>query len=81
MNRSWTSSTGTSSPAGSAPKHAAVTREHTFRSIAASTARAREVLGYEPRYSSLDALREALAWLAANGQADLDGQALLANRR
>jgi nucleoside-diphosphate-sugar epimerase len=62
-------------------EHAAVTREHTFRSIAASTARAREVLGYEPRYSSLDALREALAWLAAHGQADLDGQALPANRR
>jgi nucleoside-diphosphate-sugar epimerase len=62
-------------------EHAAVTREHTFRSIAASTARAREVLGYEPRYSSLDALREALAWLAADGQADLDGQALPASRR
>jgi nucleoside-diphosphate-sugar epimerase len=55
-------------------EHAAVTREHTFRSIAASIARAREVLGYAPRYSSLGALREALAWLAANGQADLDGQ-------
>ena len=56
-------------------EHAAVTREHTFRSIAASTARAREVLGYSPRYSSLGAMREALAWLAANGQADLDGPA------
>src|SRR6202046_4899631 len=39
-------------------EHAAVTREHTSRSIAASTARAREVLGYQPRFSSLDALRE-----------------------
>jgi nucleoside-diphosphate-sugar epimerase len=58
--------------AGAEP--AAVTREHTFRSIAASTARAREVLGYAPRYSSLDALREALAWLVANGQADVGGQ-------
>ena len=60
-------------------QHAAVTREHTSRSIAASTARAREALGYAPRYTSLDALREALAWLAANGQADLDGQPLPAS--
>jgi nucleoside-diphosphate-sugar epimerase len=58
--------------AGAEP--AAVTREHTFRSIAASTARAREVLGYAPRFSSLDALREALAWLVAQGQADVAGQ-------
>jgi nucleoside-diphosphate-sugar epimerase len=58
------------------PEHAEVTREHTSRSIAASIARAREVLGYAPRYSSLDALHEALAWLIANGQADVDGQPL-----
>jgi hypothetical protein len=32
------------------------------------------VLGYAPRYSSLDALHEALAWLVANGQADVGGQ-------
>jgi nucleoside-diphosphate-sugar epimerase len=55
-------------------EHAQVTREHTFRSITASIARSREVLGYTPRYSSLDALREALAWLVANGQADVGGQ-------
>ena len=36
--------------------------------------RAREVLGYAPRYSSLDALHEALTWLAAHGQADVGGQ-------
>src|SRR6201996_6658851 len=57
-------------------KHAEVTREHTSRSIAASIARAREVLGYAPRYSSLDALHEALAWLIANGRGDVDGQPL-----
>ena len=34
----------------------------------------REVLGYAPRYSSLDALHEALTWLAAHGQADVGGQ-------
>ena len=58
------------------PGHAEVTREHTFRSITASIARAREVLGYAPRYTSLDALHEALAWLVANGQADVGGQPL-----
>ena len=53
---------------------AEVTREHTFRSITASIARAREVLGYVPRYTALDALHEALSWLVANGQADIGGQ-------
>ncbi len=58
--------------AGAGPAEA--TREHTVRSITASIARAREVLGYAPRYSTLDALREALAWLAAHGQADVGPQ-------
>ena len=57
-----------------APQHAEATRQHTFRSITASIARARKVLDYAPRYSSLDALHEALAWLAANGQADIGDQ-------
>ena len=56
------------------PEHAEATREHTFRSITASIARAREVLGYAPRYSTLEALHEALAWLVAHGQADTGGQ-------
>jgi len=56
------------------PEQAEVTREHTTRSIAASIARARAVLGYAPRYSSLGALREALSWLVANDQADVGGQ-------
>jgi nucleoside-diphosphate-sugar epimerase len=54
--------------------NAEVTREHTVRSIAASIARARAVLGYAPRYTALGALREALTWLADNGQADVGGQ-------
>ncbi len=58
------------------PEQAEITREHTFRGITASIARAREVLRYAPRYSTLDALHEALAWLVANGQADLGGQPL-----
>ena len=54
-------------------EHADATREHVTRSIAASIDRAREVLGYAPRYSSLDALHEALRWLVANGHADVGG--------
>ena len=57
-------------------EHAEATREHTFRSIAASIARARQVLGYAPRYSSLAALHEALTWLVADGQVDVGGQLL-----
>ena len=57
-----------------APEHAEVTREHTFRSIDASIGRARAVLGYAPRYSTLDALRESVRWLAAHGQVDVGGQ-------
>jgi len=56
--------------------HAEATREHVARSIAASIDRAREVLGYRPRFSSLDALHESLRWLADNGQVDLGGQKL-----
>jgi nucleoside-diphosphate-sugar epimerase len=55
-------------------EHADTTREHTFRGISASIDRAREVLGYAPRYSTLQALQGALAWLVANGQVDVGGQ-------
>jgi nucleoside-diphosphate-sugar epimerase len=55
-------------------EHATMSREHVFRSIAASTARAREVLGYVPRHTSLDTLHEALRWLVANGHVDVGGQ-------
>ena len=58
--------------AGAGP--AGTTRDHTDRSITASIDRARQVLGYAPRYSSLDALREALTWLVAHDQADVGGQ-------
>jgi hypothetical protein len=62
------------------PAHAETTRQHTVRSITASITRAREVLGYAPRYSSLDALREALTWLVAHGQADVGRRQLPAVR-
>jgi nucleoside-diphosphate-sugar epimerase len=55
-------------------EHAEVTRDHAGRSIAASIARARDILGYTPRYSSLEALHESLRWLVADGQVDVDGQ-------
>src|ERR1700689_5561591 len=58
--------------AGAGP--AGTTGEHTDRSITASIDRARQVLGYAPRYSSLDALHEALTWLVAHNQADVGGQ-------
>jgi hypothetical protein len=32
------------------------------------------VLGYQPRYSSLDALHESLRWLVANGRVAVGGQ-------
>jgi nucleoside-diphosphate-sugar epimerase len=38
------------------------------RSITASIDRAKHVLDYAPRYSTLQALREAVQWLAARGE-------------
>jgi len=55
-------------------EQAQITREHTARSIAASIDRARSVLGYAPRYSTLEALHEALAALVASGAVDVGGQ-------
>jgi nucleoside-diphosphate-sugar epimerase len=52
-------------------QHATATREHVGRSIAASIERARAVLGYAPRYTTLQALEEAVRWLAANGAVDV----------
>jgi len=51
--------------------HAAATREHVGRSVAASIQRAREVLGYRPRFSALDALRESLRRMRADGLVDV----------
>ena len=55
--------------------HAAVTRDHIERGIAASIDRARTVLGYAPRYSSLEALHESVRWLAGEGSVDVGGAA------
>jgi nucleoside-diphosphate-sugar epimerase len=56
-------------------RHATATREHVSRSIAASIDRARAVLGYAPRSSSLEALHEAVRRRAADGLVDVGGQA------
>ena len=56
--------------------HAAATRDHVERSIAASIDRARSVLGYAPRYTSLQALHESLRWLVEHEQVDVGGQTL-----
>ncbi|MFD1720607.1 NAD-dependent epimerase/dehydratase family protein [Amnibacterium endophyticum] len=45
--------------------HGDATREHVARSHSMSIDAAREHLGYAPRHTSLDAAREAVAWLAA----------------
>lgn len=58
-------------------EHAQTTFAHVDRSIAASIDRAREVLGYQPRFSSLDALRESLRWLVDSGDVDLGGETFL----
>jgi nucleoside-diphosphate-sugar epimerase len=55
-------------------EHAAATRDHIERSIAASSERARSILGYAPRYTSLEALRESLRWLVEHGRADVASQ-------
>jgi nucleoside-diphosphate-sugar epimerase len=57
-------------------EHAQATRDHIERGIAASIERARSVLGYEPRYTSLEALHESLRWLAEHGRVDVAGQLL-----
>jgi nucleoside-diphosphate-sugar epimerase len=56
-------------------EHAAVTLDHVERSITASVERSRSILGYAPRYSSLEALHESLRWLVEHGHADVAGQA------
>jgi nucleoside-diphosphate-sugar epimerase len=53
-------------------EHAGTTREHVSRSISASIERARTLLGFAPRYTALEALREALDWLVVNGHVDVE---------
>jgi nucleoside-diphosphate-sugar epimerase len=50
------------------PEEAQATWEHIARSPNHSIGKARRLLGYQPRYSSLQAVHEAVDWLIANGQ-------------
>jgi nucleoside-diphosphate-sugar epimerase len=55
---------------------ARTTWEHIAHSPSMSIDKARSLLGYAPRYSSLQAVRESLAWLIARGQVDTGGRSL-----
>jgi nucleoside-diphosphate-sugar epimerase len=59
------------------PEHAATSYEHVARSHSISIDRARSILGYLPRYSSLDAVREAVVWLHRNGRVNLGENAFI----
>src|SRR5215831_2687701 len=48
-------------------KDAKITWDHIARSPSCSIRKAERLLDYRPRYRSLDAVRESVAWLAANG--------------
>ena len=48
-------------------KEAEVTWDHIARSPNCSIRKAQRLLEYQPRYRSLEALRESVAWLAAKG--------------
>ena len=49
------------------PEEAQATWEHISRSPNASIEKARRLLGYEPRYTSFEAVREAVMWLVEKG--------------
>jgi len=55
-------------------EHAASALDHIGRSPHFSIAKARRLLGYEPRYTSLEALYESVMWLADNGVIEVSGQ-------
>ncbi|WP_022882757.1 NAD-dependent epimerase/dehydratase family protein [Gryllotalpicola ginsengisoli] len=56
--------------ASTTPEFAQTTLEHISRSHAVSIERARAELGYRPGHTSLEATREALAWLIEHGRVD-----------
>jgi nucleoside-diphosphate-sugar epimerase len=51
-----------------APEDAQATWEHISRSPSHSIEKARRLLGFEPRYTSMQAVEEAVAWLVKDGQ-------------
>jgi nucleoside-diphosphate-sugar epimerase len=59
------------------PEHADVTRDHIAHSTSVSIDKARRLLGYQPRYSSLQAAAEAVHWLQRQGAVDLGPEELV----
>jgi nucleoside-diphosphate-sugar epimerase len=55
------------------PDEAKASWEHIMRSPNCSIEKARRLLGYAPRYTSLEAVQEAVTWLIADGQVQLPG--------
>jgi nucleoside-diphosphate-sugar epimerase len=53
-------------------KEAAATWDHIAHSPNCSIAKAQRLLGYSPRYSSLQAVHESVDWLAKNGIIQID---------
>lgn len=53
-----------------APEEAEATWEHIIRSPNHSMDKARRLLDFTPRYSSLEAVQEAVSWLIANGRVE-----------
>lgn len=56
--------------AGVSAEDARLTEDHLAHSPCTSIAKATRLLGYQPRYSSFGAVREAVEWLIRNGQLD-----------
>jgi nucleoside-diphosphate-sugar epimerase len=52
-------------------EEAAQTLEHISRSPSCSIAKAKRLLGYRPRYTSFEAVAEAVTWLVKDGQVDV----------
>jgi nucleoside-diphosphate-sugar epimerase len=57
--------------AGTEAELADASWEHIVRSHSMSIDKARRQLGYAPRYTSLQAIADGLAWLAEHGRVDL----------
>ena len=62
--------------AGLDDAEASMAWEHLARSPCASIDKAERLLGYRPRWSSLQAIQESLAWLVAAGRLDVGGRSL-----
>lgn len=59
------------------PEDADATLDHISHSPSLSIEKARRLLGFQPRYTSLQAAAEAVQWLQAHGQLDLGGRPLV----